>query len=86
MNTFMRRTISFDLPGKIIGLLFLFGGALVCGALGTDRMPSVSTEAIVSEARLNLAEARKTRSDPRTAVGHYLEAADSALRVRRGNT
>jgi hypothetical protein len=44
-------------------------------------MPSASTQAIVSEARLNLAEARKTKSDPRTAVGHYLEAADVALQV-----
>ena len=77
----MKRTIPVDLPGKIIGLLFLFGGASVSGAQGTDRMPSATTQAIISEARLNLAEARKTRSDARTAVGHYLEAADGALRV-----
>jgi hypothetical protein len=81
MNTFMKRTIPVYLPGKIIGLLFLFGGASVSGAQGTDPMPSASTQAIVSEARLNLAEARKTHNDPRTAVGHYLEAADGALRV-----
>jgi hypothetical protein len=62
-------------------LLFLFGGASVSVAQGTDLMPSASAQAIVSEARLNLVEARKTRSDPRTAVGHYLEAADDALRV-----
>ena len=77
----MKRTIPFDLPGKIIGLLFLFGGASVSGAQVTDRLPSASTQAIVSEARLNLAEARKTHSDPGTAAGHYLEAADDALRV-----
>ena len=81
MNTFMKRTIPVDLPGKIIGLLFLFGGASVSVAQGTGLMPSASAQAIVSEARLNLVEARKTRSDPRTAVGHYLEAADDALRV-----
>jgi hypothetical protein len=37
-------------------------------------------ETIVSQARLSLAEARKTQSDPKTAVGHYLEAADAAVR------
>src|SRR6266481_5263053 len=45
-------------------------------------------EAIVSQARLSLAEARKTQSDPRTAVGHYLDAADAAVRsmgVSSGN-
>jgi hypothetical protein len=45
-------------------------------------------EAFVSQARLSLAEARKTQSDPRTAVGHYLDAADAAVRslgVSSGN-
>ena len=79
MNTFMKRTIPVDLPGKIIGLLFLFGGASVSGAQGTDRMPSASAQAIVYYARLNLVQAQKTRNDPRTAVGYYLEAADWAL-------
>jgi hypothetical protein len=51
MNTFVKRTIPVDLAGKIIGLLFLFGGASVSGAQGTDPMPSASTQAIVSEAR-----------------------------------
>ena len=37
-------------------------------------------EAIISQARLSLAEARKTQSDPRTAVGHYLDAEDAAVR------
>ena len=75
----MKRTIPVDLPGKIIGLLFLFGGASVSGAQGTDRMPSASAQAIVYYARLNLVQAQKTRNDPRTAVGYYLEAADWAL-------
>jgi hypothetical protein len=81
MNTFMKSTIRIDRPRQIIGLLFLFSGLSVSGVRATDRMPSASTQAIVSEARLNLAEARKNRSDPRTAVGHYLEAADGAVRV-----
>ena len=44
-------------------------------------MPSEGSapEAIISQARLSLAEARKTQSDPRTAVGHYLDAADAAV-------
>jgi len=37
-------------------------------------------ETIVSQARLSLAEARKTQSDPKTAVGHDLDAADPAVR------
>ena len=77
----MDSTIRIDRPRQIIGLLFLFSGLSVSGVRATDRMPSASTQAIVSEARLDLAEARKNRSDPRTAVGHYLEAADGALRV-----
>ena len=81
MNTFIKSTIRIDLPGKIIGLLFLFSGISVSGGRATNRMPSANTPAIVSEARLDLAEAQKTRSDPRTAVGHYLDAADGALRV-----
>jgi hypothetical protein len=47
-----------------------------------------AAEAIVSQARLSLAEARKTQSDPKTAVGHYLDAADGAVRslgVSSGN-
>ncbi len=77
----MKSTIRIDRPRKIIGLLILFSGLSMSGVRATDRMPSASTQAIVSESRLNLAEARKNRSDPRTAVGHYLEAADGALRV-----
>ena len=69
------------LPRQIIALLVLFIGISVSGGRATDRMPSANTQAIVSEARLNQAEARKSKSDPRAAVGHYLEAADGALRV-----
>jgi hypothetical protein len=38
-------------------------------------------EAILSEARLSLAEARKTHSDSRAALGWYLQAADRAVRA-----
>jgi pimeloyl-ACP methyl ester carboxylesterase len=86
MNTFMKRTIPVDLPGKIIGLLFLFGGASVSGAQATDPMPSASAQAIVYYARLNLAEAWKTRNDPGAAVGYYLEAADWALQPMDGSS
>jgi hypothetical protein len=34
----------------------------------------------ISQAQLSLAEARKTRSDPKTAVGYYLDAAEAAVR------
>jgi pimeloyl-ACP methyl ester carboxylesterase len=37
-------------------------------------------EAIVLEASVSLTEARRTRSNPRTAVGHYLDAAEAAVR------
>jgi hypothetical protein len=35
----------------------------------------------LSGARLSLNEARRTKSDPRTAAGYYLDAADAALRL-----
>src|SRR3981081_2908381 len=35
----------------------------------------------LSGAQLSLDEARKTKSDPVTAVGHYLDAAETALRL-----
>ena len=80
----MKTTFQFGLPRQITGLLLL----LYCLAVSEGRaadavaMPSEgsSPEAIISQARLSLAEARKTQSDPRTAVGYYLDAAD-AVRV-----
>jgi pimeloyl-ACP methyl ester carboxylesterase len=38
----------------------------------------------LSGIQLSLDEARRTRTDPRTAVGHYLDAADAALRLVSG--
>jgi hypothetical protein len=52
-------------------------------AAGALALPpeSLAPEAILSEARLSLAEARKTHSDPRAALGWYLQAAERALRA-----
>ena len=47
------------------------------------RRRRVRPEAIVLQARQDLADARKAQSDPSIAVGHYLDAADAALRVQR---
>jgi hypothetical protein len=75
----VKYTIRSSLSRTIIGSLLFFSGVSVSGAQATDPMPSASAQAIVSYARLNLAEARKNRNDPGTAVGYYLEAADWAL-------
>jgi hypothetical protein len=80
----MKNTFRFGLPRQMAGLLLL----LCYLAVSDGRAASVmalppegsAAEAIVSQARLSLAEARKTQSDPRTAVGHYLDAADPAVR------
>ena len=51
-------------------------------AAGASALPPEGSapEAIPSEARLSLAEARRTHSDPRAAVGWYLRAVDRAPR------
>ena len=80
----MKTIFQFGLPRQIAGLLLL----LYCLAVPNGRAVDAATvppegsalEAILSQARLSLAEARKTQSDPRTAVGHYLDAADAAVR------
>jgi hypothetical protein len=79
-----RGRFRFGLPRQIAGLLLLLCYPAPSDGRAADAValpPEGSApEAIVSEARLSLAEARKTRSDPRTAVGHYLDAADAAVR------
>jgi len=40
----------------------------------------------LSEAQLSLNEARRTQADPRTAVGHYLDAAYTALGLMNSST
>ena len=88
----MKTIFQFGLPRQVAGLLLLLYCLSVPDGRAADAaaMPPESSapEAILSEARLSLAEARKTQSDPRTAVGHYLDAADSAVRslgVSSGN-
>jgi hypothetical protein len=55
----------------------------ICSGRAADTVSSEASgsETIVAEARLSLAEARKTHSNPRTAIGHYLQAADGAMRA-----
>src|SRR5271167_225823 len=80
--TIMKTTFRVGLPCQIAGLLLLLCYLAVSDGRAADKvtLPPEGSDAIVSEARLSLAEARKTQSDPRTAVGHYLDAADAAVR------
>ena len=88
----MKTIFRFRLPRQIAGLLLLLYYLAVSDGRAADSVAvppeGSAAEAIVSQARLSLAEARKTQSDPRTAVGHYLDAADAAVRsvgVSSGN-
>lgn len=90
--TIMKTIFQFGLRRQMAGLLLLSCYLAVSDgrAAGAVAQPpgSSASEAIVSQARSSLAEARKTQSDPRTAVGHYLDAADAAVRslgVSSGN-
>jgi hypothetical protein len=80
--TITKTAFRVGLPCQIAGLLLLLCYLTVTDACAADKvtLPPEGSDAIVSEARLSLAEARKTHSDPRTAVGHYLDAADAAVR------
>jgi hypothetical protein len=86
----MKTTFQFGLPCKIAGLLLL----LYCLSAPDGRAADLvapppggsPSETIISEARLSLAEARKTQSDPKTTVGHYLDAADAAVRSVSGSS
>ena len=80
--TLMKTRFRFGLPRHIAGLLlFMCCLAVSDGrAAGPVTPPPEGSDAIISEARASLAEARKTQSDPRAAVGHYLDAADAAVR------
>src|SRR5271165_2068384 len=71
--TIMNTTFRFGLPCQIAGLLVFLCSLAVTDGRAADKvtLPPEGSDANVSEARLSLAEARKTQSDPRTAVGHY---------------
>jgi hypothetical protein len=81
----MKTTFRLGLPCVVTALLLLLCCLILPNGRAADAVtpPSEGSapEAIVSKARMSLAEARKTRSDPRTAVGHYLDAADAAVRT-----
>jgi hypothetical protein len=74
----MKTIFRFGLPRQIAGLLLLLYYLAMSDGRAADSVavpPAGSApEAIISQARLSLAEARKTQSDPRAAVGHYLDA------------
>ena len=83
--TIMKTIFRFGLPSQVARLLLLlcYLGVSDGRAAGAQTFPPEGSapEAILSEARLSLAEARKTHSDPRAAVGWYLRAADTASRA-----
>jgi hypothetical protein len=85
--TIMKTTFRFGLPRQIAGLLLLMCCLAVSDGRAADPVTpppeGSASEAIISEARVSLAEARRTRSDPRTATGHYLNAADAGPCGRR---
>jgi pimeloyl-ACP methyl ester carboxylesterase len=60
--------------------LVLFGLWIVQCSSGSAQQ----TNALQSEAQSSLAEARRSRSEPKTAAGYYLDAADAALRSING--
>ena len=90
--TIMKTIFRFGLPRQVAGLLLILCYLAVSDGRAADSVgvppEGSAAEAIVSQARLSLAEARKTQSDPKTAVGHYLDAADAVVRslgVSSGN-
>jgi pimeloyl-ACP methyl ester carboxylesterase len=66
--------------GRRLHKLVLFGLWIVQCSSGSAQQ----TTALQSEAQSSLAEARRSRSDPKTAAGYYLDAADAALRSING--
>ena len=82
----MKTTFRFGLPRQIAWLLLLLCYLAVSDGRAANPMvvpqEGSTPETILSQARLSLAEARKTQSDPRTAVGHYLDAADAAVQSK----
>jgi hypothetical protein len=85
----MKTIFRFGLPREMGRLLLLIYCLAVSDGHAADATPvppqGSASEAIVSQARSSLAEARKTESDPRTAVGHYLDAAVRSVGVSAGS-
>ena len=88
----MKTILQFGVPREVAVLLLLLYCLAAADGRAADSVavpPEASAaEATLSQARLSLAEARKAQSDPRTAVGHYLDAADASVRsvgVSSGN-
>jgi len=76
----MKTLFRFGLPGQAARLLLLLCHLEVSDGRAAGAL-ALPPEGILSEARLCLAKGRKTHSDPRAAVGWYLQAADRALRA-----
>jgi pimeloyl-ACP methyl ester carboxylesterase len=85
----MKTILQFGLPREIAGLLLLLYCLAASDGHAADSVTvppeGSASEAIISQARLSLAEARKTQSDPRIAVGHYLDAAVQSVGVSTRN-
>jgi hypothetical protein len=76
-------SFRFDLFRQIAGLLFFICYLATSDGLAADAVvPPLKgsvLEAPVLEASVSLIAARKTRSDPRIAAGHYFDAAEAAV-------
>jgi hypothetical protein len=66
---------------RFVPLFIALACLAVCSGRAANTVSAEASrpEALVTEAKLSLAEARKTHSDPRVAAGCYLQAADEAV-------
>ena len=76
----------FGWPHHMAGLLLFICYLAASDGLAADAVaPPLEgslLEATVLEASVSLTAARRTRSNPRIAVGHYLDAAEAAVRFQ----
>jgi hypothetical protein len=79
-------SFRFDLPRQIAGVLLFICYLAASEGLAADAVaPPLEDsvlEATVLEASVSLTAARRTRSDPKIAAGHYLDAAEAAVRFQ----
>jgi hypothetical protein len=79
-------SFRFDLPRQMAGLLLFICYLAASHGLAADAvappLEGAALEATVLEAGISLTEARRTRSNPRVAAGHYLDAAEAAVRFQ----